>query len=400
MPAANLRNRSFTGFTLTQFFGAFNDNVFKQMILFFTVQVLAADRQGIATIFFSLPFILFSGHAGQLAERYAKTEIMRYAKLAELAIMLLGTYAFFLHIEALLMGTLFLMGMHSAYFGPSKYGVIPELIEDKILINANGIIQMTTFLAIILGQAFAGWLFDTYRERLYMAGLYCSVIAVLGILTVYMIRRTVANRPDLRPSLNPFKAVFVTIGEMRQDTPLFLALIAGCFFFFSGAIVTLLINNYGANLLGLTGKGTSILLVLLALGIMVGCLLAGPVQHRIGGKWTIFAGGIGVALSETALYFHEAPMGVIRGLLFSAGLFTGLYYVPIATFMQSRPALGRKGEVLAAYNFTNFLAIFLAGGCWQLLVTLEVPVQYAWLGLSAMLASLIVVMFPQLRRIE
>ncbi len=399
-PASNLLNRSFCGFTLTQFFGAFNDNVFKQMILLFSLQILDKDRQGIATIVFALPFILFSGHAGQLAERYAKSKIMQYSKLAELVIMLLGAVAFYMQDNNLLMATLFLMGAQSAYFGPSKYGVIPELIEDRILVNANGVIQMTTFLAIILGQAFAGWLLDEYRTRLYMTGLYCSIIAVLGIVAVYMVRTTVANRPRLVPSWNPFEAVFVTLREMQADRPLFLALIAGCFFFFSGAMVTLMVNNYGTNLLDLTATGTSILLVLLAVGIMVGCLLAGPLQHRISGKWTIFIGGIGVALSEAALYFHHAPLPVIRGLLFTAGFFTGLYYVPIATFMQARPALGRKGEVLAAYNFTNFVAILLAGGCWQLLVYSNIPVQYAWLGLSGMLAALIVVMFPQLRRIE
>jgi acyl-[acyl-carrier-protein]-phospholipid O-acyltransferase/long-chain-fatty-acid--[acyl-carrier-protein] ligase len=292
------------------------------------------------------------------------------------------------------------MGAQSTFFGPAKYGVIPEIVEDKILIDANGIVQMTTMLAIILGQAMAGWLVDTYRESLAVAGIYCAVIALLGVGTVYLIRGTGANRPEMRLQLNPFGRIWTSLREMAADKPLFLALIGGSFFFFSGAMVTLTVNNYGVNLLGLTAGGTSMLLVRLAFGIMIGCLVTGPIQRRIGGKWTIFLGAVGVAASEFALYFYGAPRIMIHLFLFSAGFFTGLYYVPIATFMQSRPKLGKKGEILAAYNFSNFVSILLAGVVWQLLMTFKISAHYAWWGLTGMLILLLVFMFPHLKRID
>lgn len=399
-PASTLATRSFSSFTLTQFLGAFNDNIFKQMILLFSLLYLDVDRQGLATVIFALPFILFSGNAGQLAERYAKTQIMRLSKVGELIIMALAVIGFAMKSEAILLSTLFLMGAQSAYFGPAKYGVIPELVEDRILVNANGVVQMSTFLAIILGQALAGWILKTYETKLHLGALYCVGIAMLGIAAVYLIRSTVANKPDMKMWLNPFSRVMVTLGEIRKDPPLFMALIAGCFFFFSGALVQLTINNYGIEILDIGPTGTSIMLVILSVGIMVGCLSAGPLLHKISGKWTIFIGAIGVCLCEFGLYFYQLPLSGLHILLGFAGFFTGLYYVPIATFMQSRPALGKKGEILAAVNFTNFVAIFMAGGTWQLLMATGVSAHYVWWILSGTLAVLLVIMFPQLKRIE
>lgn len=400
-PAETLLNRSFSFFTTTQFLGAFNDNVLKQMILLYSLGVMGTgDRQGLATVVFALPFILFSGNAGQLAEMYAKTTIMRSSKIGECLIMLIVTAGFYHKSEGLLLFSLFLMGAQSAYFGPAKFGAIPELIENRILVDANGVVTMTTFLAIILGQAVAGPLIETYGEALQHAALYMVVVSILGIVSVYAITPTMPNRPEMRVWLNPFGRVWRTLKEIKEDKPLLLALVAGSFFFFSGALVTLTVNNYGMTLLNLGPTGNSILLVHLAIGIMVGCLITGPLQRRISGKWTIFTGAVGVALSEIMLYYYTMPLWTIKALLASAGLFTGLYYVPIATFMQSRPKLGKKGEILAAYNFTNFVGILIAGIVWQGVVEAGVQANLVWWGLSGALILLLIAMFPQLQKIE
>lgn len=399
-PSTTLRTRPFTCFTLTQFFGAFNDNVFKQIILLFSLTYLAVDRQGLATVLFALPFILFSGLAGQLSERYAKSTIMRLAKIGEAVIMALAVVGFYLQSEVFLLATLTLMGAQSAIFGPAKYGVIPELIHDDKMVDANGVVQMTTFLAIILGQALAGGLMDRYQEDLYLGAMYCVVIAIIGIMAVYPMGVTQPNRPEITLEYNPFSRVWQSLKFMAKDKPLFMSLIAGSFFFYSGAMVQLTVNNYGINLLNLGPMGTSMMLVRLAVGIMIGCLAAGPLLHRISGKWTIFTGAVGVAITEFCLYFYQMPLGVIHWLLIGAGFFTGLYYVPIATFMQQRPPMGRKGEILAAYNFTNFIGILLGGVTWQILMTFEVPAYYVWWGLSGTLTLLLIIMFPQLKKIE
>jgi acyl-[acyl-carrier-protein]-phospholipid O-acyltransferase/long-chain-fatty-acid--[acyl-carrier-protein] ligase len=157
-------DRSFWGMTATQFLGAFNDNLFKQLMLLLAIPIGAeaatkADEQGLATMVFALPFILFSGLAGYLSDRYSKRTVILLAKVAEIGIMALGMLAFLEYgmfgYRGLLV-VLFLMGTHSAFFGPGKYGILPELFRQTDLPRANGVILMTTFLAIIFGTASAG----------------------------------------------------------------------------------------------------------------------------------------------------------------------------------------------------------------------------------------------------
>ena len=167
-----LRDRSFWGLTLTQFLGAFNDNVFKQIVLLLALPVVAKaanqeaiqsneDLQGWATFTFSIPFVLFSGLAGYLSDRYSKTPIIVASKVAEILVMLLGLAAFYYYGSAGMFGTwtvLFLMATQSTFFGPGKYGILPELFRPSDLARANGLILMSTFLAIIFGVTFAGTL--------------------------------------------------------------------------------------------------------------------------------------------------------------------------------------------------------------------------------------------------
>ena len=407
-PASTLKNKSFSAFIATQLLGAFNDNVFKQMMLLLAVggAVAAAgdepgkDIQGIVMMVFTLPFLLFSGYAGQLSEIYAKTTIMRLSKIAELLIMVLGTLGFYWNNWTFLLVVLFLMGTQSAFFGPAKYGVIPELVEDKILVSANGVVQMTTIMAIILGIALGGWLKDLFEGRLYMASFTCIFISLFGIASVYQISRREANRPEMRLDPNPMGRLWLSFKEIHADKPLLLALIAYTYFYFSGALVANTVNNYGLIILKLNNTQTSLLLVILSGGIMVGSLAAAPIQRRLGGKWTIFTGAIGVAIAEFFLTFYTFPLGLLRAFLFMAGAFSGLYFVPIAAFMQSRPPLGKKGEILAAVNFSNFAGIMVSAFLWQGLMALGFPSYYMWTLLSIGLAILLVIMFPQLKRID
>ena len=158
--------KSFHALVGTQFLGAFNDNLFKQLMLLLAASYLfqGRDLQGLAFAIFSLPFVLFSGIAGDLSERFSKRTIIVQMKVAEIAVLLLGVIAFVFLSWPFMLVVLFLMGMQSAIFGPSKYGVIPELIPAGRLLRANGMIAMTTFMAILLGQAFAGPLLDGFGE--------------------------------------------------------------------------------------------------------------------------------------------------------------------------------------------------------------------------------------------
>ena len=193
------RDLSFWGLVATQFFGAFNDNVFKQLMLLLAVQVNSSlDQQGLATVIFSLPFILFSGFAGYLSDRFSKPWIITLCKIAEIGIMALGMLAFLRYSQTGYNGllvVLFLMGTHSAFFGPGKYGILPELFREEDLPRANGLILMTTFLAIIFGTALAGVLGDALvgenndPSRMWIGSLVCMGIAAVGTCTSLLIRK-------------------------------------------------------------------------------------------------------------------------------------------------------------------------------------------------------------------
>src|SRR3954452_17934823 len=202
--ASLFRDRSFWGMTATQFFGAFNDNLFKQLMLLLAIPVGAAaarkaDEQGLATMSFSLPFVLFSRFAGYLSDRYSKRTMIVVCKVAEIGIMLLGMIGFLPYgttgYRGLLV-VLFLMGTHSAFFGPGKYGILPELFREADLPRANGVILMTTFLAIIFGTASAGVLGgllynaagQRVPERLWMGSIFCIGVAIFGTITSLLIR--------------------------------------------------------------------------------------------------------------------------------------------------------------------------------------------------------------------
>ncbi len=406
-PSDSLRSRSFLAFVATQFLGAFNDNVFKQMMLLLSVGAAVgangeagADQQGQVMIVFTLPFLLFSGYAGQLSERYAKSSVMRLAKLGELFIMLGGFLGFYFNNMNLLLVVLFMMGTQSAFFGPAKYGIIPEMVTDRSLVSANGMVQMTTIVSITLGIALGGFLAETYEGRLHLAAVYSILIAGAGIAVVYAIVGSKANRPEMKLDRRPFGRLILSFKEIFADRALLLALVAYTFFYFSGALVTTTVNNYGRNLLNLGETATSLLLVSLSLGIMLGSAFTNSVRKRISGKWTIFVGAAGVSLTEGLLFFHQLPLGMIHGLLFLAGAFSALYFVPIAAFMQQRPPLGRKGEILAAVNFSNFAGILLAALLWAVFMKFSLSAHFVWLFLAAALAVLLAVMFPQLRKLE
>ena len=397
-PSPKLAERSFGAFVGTQFLGAFNDNIFKQLILLLALS--HGDIQGYAMIVFALPFICFSGYAGQLSEKYSKTAIMRASKIAEMVIMGIAAYGFYTQSISFLLISLFFMGAQSTYFSPAKFGVIPELVQDKVLVAANGVVQMTSFGAIILGTASAGFLKANLDGQLGYAGLCCVGISVLGIIAVWIIVPRPANLPDQKFAMNPFSRVTFTLKEIAKDRPLLLAVIANAFFYFSGSLAIQIINSYGINLLKLNELQVSMLLVTLTGGIMAGCLLSAVMQKRLGAKWTIFWGAVGAAVMQGALVFHTMPLGGIRVLLGLAGLFSGIYFVPIAAFLQSRPALGSKGEVLAAAGVCSWVGILCSGIIWQVYVGLSIEANWGWLLLAGGLVVLLVTLFPRLRDLE
>lgn len=381
-------DKAFWAMTTTQFLGAFNDNLFKQLVLLLSVvagsEVVAGigdsaasgsaksdseDLQFVAMLVFSVPFLLFSGLAGFLADRHSKRVVIISAKAAEIVIMLMGMAAFLMYdmlgLTALLV-VLFLMGTHSAFFGPSKYGILPEMLHARDLPAANGVIQMTTFVAIILGMALAGGLKELFGAHLWGASLVCVGIAVTGTMTSLGVRRVPVANPQLK--FTP-AALFVPkemLLLLRRDGPLCAALFASCMFWLVAGMVQPSVNALGIKQLGLGDGPTSLMAAAIALGIAVGCMSAGLLSRGRVSRAVVSTGawGVVVCLGTLALPAFIDPQlfgaWTSSALLAGAGFFAGMFAVPIQVFLQSRPPQDQKGRMIATMNIANWLAIVVS----------------------------------------
>uniref|UniRef100_UPI002613CDDD MFS transporter n=1 Tax=uncultured Gimesia sp. TaxID=1678688 RepID=UPI002613CDDD len=293
---------SFWGMTVTQFWGAFNDNLYKQLVLLFcaqqALQTQSSDKQSIALAVFALPFVFFSGLGGWFADRNTKRTIVIACKFAEIVIALLAMAAFFTGSLIPLLVVLGLLSTQSAIFGPAKYGILPEMLRDDDLPQANGIIQMTTFVAIIFGMASAGFIKQAFPDQLWKTSYFCIGIAIIGTIASFWVRRTAVAHPGL-----PFR--WSTLGintETRtlllKDRRLLSVLLISSVFWFVGGIIQPLVNIFGIGQLHLSESRTSLMAACMGVGISLGCIIAGRASHkRVNFKLvTIGAWGIVVCL--------------------------------------------------------------------------------------------------------
>ena len=380
-----LRDRAFLGMTATQFLGAFNDNLFKQLVLLLSVAVVTTssakgghdargepqDLQGIAQLIFALPFVLLSGFAGFLSDRHSKRRIIVLSKVSEIAVMLLGMAAFAAYRTVGLpgvMAVLLLMGTQSTFFGPGKYGILPEMLRERDLPRANGVILMTTFLAIILGTAVAGFLKEPLEDhQLWMASIVCVAIGLVGMFTSLSIREGPAANPQLRFQLSALAIPPDMRRLLWHDRPLLAALLAACMFWLVGGMVLPAVNSLGIHQFNLGERQTSLMTAGVALGIAIGCLLAGELSRgRVSGR-IVQLGAWGMVLCLLLLgnggYQRSHFLGVAGSVivLILTGFFAGMFVVPIQVFLQSRPPQDKKGRMIATMNIATWIAILISG---------------------------------------
>lgn len=372
---------SFWGMAATQFLGAFNDNLFKQLILLLatpTAAELAAgagsDVQGVAQIVFAASFLIFSGVAGHLADRYSKRTVVVLAKVAEIVVMLLGLIGFLWYDQAGLAGlmiVLFLMGTQSAFFGPAKYGILPEMLRASDLPRANGIFLMLTFLAIIFGTAAAGFLLTETGGRVWLGSLACVAIAGIGTLTSLFVRRVPVAQPDLRHTLACWGISRDILRLLARDRQLMWAIVVVSIFWMVGGIVQQTVNALGKTQLHLSDKSTSVLAASIGLGIALGCVLGGYLSRGRVNRKVVISGASGLVAT---LVLMTLPGGANQHLLdyrgsipvlIVMGVFTGMFIVPVQVALQSRPPKEEKGRMIATMNQFSWIGIILGAIVYQ-----------------------------------
>ena len=358
--------KSFKWLNATQFFGALNDNLFKQLIIFSLIAFTGAQQSSEvvakALIVFVVPFLLFTAYAGVLADRLSKSKIIRATKLAEVAIMILGAMAFATGSSTLLYVVLFFMALQSAFFGPSKYGIIPELAGRDRLSEANSILVLFSYLAIILGLAVAPALVDALGGNYTLAAVGPVVIALAGWWCSRNIEYTLPAGQDTRASLFFIRDIWKTLGRIRKDHHLFLAVLAAAYFFMVGAFIQSNVIPYGLEVLELSETKSGYLFFVSAIGIGLGAVIAGRLSGRNVELGIVPLGAVGLTVFCIALAFVPTNVWAVGSVLFFLGLSAGLFVVPLNAFIQFKSPHHHLGEILAASGFIGWIGALIAAG--------------------------------------
>jgi acyl-[acyl-carrier-protein]-phospholipid O-acyltransferase / long-chain-fatty-acid--[acyl-carrier-protein] ligase len=367
--------RGFWSLFVTQFQNAFSDNALKFLTTFIIIHLgLPQEKRDqlvpLVGLIFALPFVLFSMTGGYFADRYSKRNVIIGIKLAEIGIMTVAMIGLWQRNVPMLLGVIFLMSTHSAFFGPSKYGLLPELLAEKELSWGNGIIQMGTFIASIAGTIAAGLLSDKLGHNQVWSGVLLIGLAMLGTFTSTGISRLPAANPTKRFRMNIFGEFAEQFRLIRVDRVLLLAVIGNTFIWFLAALLQPTILFYGKDILRLEDTQSSYLQAALAVGIGVGSGVAGYVSGKKIEYGLVPLGALGLTifgalLSRTGL--SPVAVGINLGLL---GFSAGFYAVPINALIQQRPEHAHKGGVIAASAFLSWIGIMVASAFYLLLASI------------------------------
>ncbi len=397
------RDPSFLGMTATQFLGAFNDNLYKQLLLLIALDYKQLNNwesdpyQPIATFVFAIPFVLLSGFAGFVSDKVQKRKVIIFCKVLEVFVMTAAMIAFMtgqigsptLIISLLLV--LFFMASQSALFGPSKFGILPEMLRERDLPRANGIIQMTTFLAIIFGTALCGLLKDFLPGHLWVISAVCILIAIAGTLTSLLIRPTPVANPNMKFSPECLLVEKSAFRFIMSDRVLLIIMLVYTLFWFSGAVMMQAINVVAKDQLDYSEALTSLSQAFIGTGIALGCVACGRASGgRVRFDLVRFAGwGLLGATAMTSLVCvaplgKELRYGMFCGSLFLIGLFAGIFAVPPQVFIQARPPANAKGRVIGAMNLVTWIGITLAAAWYYALSSLTgvLGIPPSWIFLS------------------
>ena len=367
----------FWALIVTQFQGAFSDSVLKWLTIFLVLELglpqARRDRLVVLVIplLFALPFLLFSLTGGYFADRYSKRSVTIATKVMEIAVVIFATTGLLVHSIAMEVAAVFMIGCQAALFGPSKYGLLPELLPEEKLSWGNGILELGTFLAILVGTIAGGLLAQLFHAREFWNGLLLVVLALAGLACSKGISRVPAANPARTFRWNPAAELWDEIVLIRHDRLLWAAILGNIYFWFLGSLVLINIVLYGADVLHLGDAKTSLLMASTTLGIGLGSVAAGYLSRGKIEFGLISAGTLGITAMATLLGIPHIGYATVAGLLGALGFFAGFFAVPINAIIQYRPEPDRKGIVIAIANLLSFVGI-----------ALQPVAQYAMLGIG------------------
>ena len=359
--------RGFWALIATQFQGAFSDNILRNLLLSMIVGMNLAKTEretfvSVVTFLFSVPFLILSMPGGWLADRFSKRQITIWTKVMEFGSMLLATAGLATHALGLSLAALTLVASQAALFGPSKYGLLPELLPEKSLSWGNGVIELGTFLAIIIGTVAGAWMGEHFSGREAYAGYVLLGLSVIGFLTSLGVDKVPPAAPEKPFRLNIVGDLWAQIEKMRKDRALLLAVLGNTYFWFLGSLLFSTIVVYGPDVLHVGQTKTGYLNAMLAVGIGIGSMAAGWVSENKIEYGLIPLGSIGMTCTGLALGITPHGMAGSSTLLGMLGFWAGFFAVPVNALIQHKPAEKDKGGIIAAANLLSFVGIAISSG--------------------------------------
>ena len=414
-----LGQRRFAPFFLTQALGAFNDNAFRQALIVLVGFQIGLGHEAVsfysnlAPALFILPFFLFSASAGQIAEKFEKTRLIRYVKLFEIAAMALAAWAFYAKSVPLLLTVLVMMGLHSTMFGPIKYAILPQVLHPAELVGGNGLVEMGTSMAVLVGMIGGGVAMTAWGAP--AASALVIAVAIVGYLCSRQIPAAPATAPELPFDWNIARATWRSLRFVAQNRTVFNSVLGISWFWFFGLVFTAQLPNYTKDYLGGSGSVETLALALFSIGTGIGSLLCEKLSGRTVEIGLVPLGSLGLTVLGVDLYFaRHAPasvheLGALAFLvqpgnwricidLLLIGVFAGLYIVPLFALVQSRTPREQISRVISGNNILNAVFMVLASvfGLGLLKLGLSVPqLLLATAVLNALVAIYIFTLVPE-----
>lgn len=402
---------------ITQFLGAFNDNLYKNalvvLITYFLASQLKIKTDILVTLtgcLMILPMLLFSAQAGSVADKYEKAKLIKLTKISEVILMAVGAVGFVLQNVYLLMTVMFLLGIQMAFFGPLKYSILPIHLHEDELVAGNGLIEMGTFLAILLGNIL-GVVLIMQPNGLYVISAAIIVFAILGYLSSCYIPKAPPGAPDLKLSFNFVKETFKVIQFSRQSQILFLCILGISWFWLIGFVYLAQFPNFSKDYVGGNEDVFVLFLCIFSIGVGVGSGLCNwLVKGKITAKYVPLA-ALGISLFSADLYFatqrdinylHSGPMLTLMEFLsfghhwrvildiLGTSLFAGLYIVPLYTILQHKTDVAHKARMIGAVNIMN--ALFMTVGAVLVMIMIKQRVTIPEIFLSIAIGNIVVML--------
>lgn len=412
-----LQTKRFLPLFITQFLGAFNDNVFKNALIMLVVfKLVSSDQAGlwtnIAAGLFILPFFLFSSLAGQIAEKYDKSTVIRYTKFAEIIIMSFGAIALYIGNPILLVSILFLMGTQSAFFGPCKYSIIPQHLKEEEFVGANGLMEMGTFLSILVGTMVGAYCIVQVNGE-FLVSLIVLSVAAFGFLSSLSIPKAPSLDSTTKINFNIFSETKNLMSILKnRPRSVYLSVVGISWFWFLGATYLTQLPSFVKDYLGGNESVVTLILTVFSLGIAIGSLLCESLSRRRIELGIVPFGSIGLTLFGILLYFSVPESITVSSLtisaflstfygysvmfnLFMIGVFGGFYTVPLYALIQKRTEKEYISRIIAANNMLNALFMVVNAGIVIGLFSLGLTIPEIFLTMSIFSAVVSIYIYRQ-----